>query len=131
MIRSVKQVMVQHNTSNEALLGITRELNVFLYENREAVPSENSYLRAAEMLSAEAGFEISMDRTIAILRLYPHARIKLAVYKDPTDTEVRGLLCDAISNFFLGCDWPIFDDGVDQDAYLKLLHQQAKAMEFA
>jgi hypothetical protein len=122
--------ILENNEHNALLLGFTKNINTFLYEHRNAQPTEKNYLDAAEFMSETAGFEINMERAKGILDLYPHARIKLAVYNGLGDTEVCDLVLSAMSNFFLGCDWVTYGDKVDLTIFLAALHKQAVAMDF-
>jgi hypothetical protein len=123
--------ILENNEHNALLLGFTKNINTFLYEHRNAQPTEKNYLDAAEFMSETAGFEINMERAKGILDLYPHARIKLAVYNGLGDTEVRDLVSDAMANFFLGCDWPRYGDNVDTTIFCRALYAQAVKMGFA
>ena len=127
--RTILEIL-QHNEDNEMLLGFTRNINSFLYQHRGSQPTEQHYLHAAEFMSAQAGFEIDVEMAKGILALYPHARIKVAEYDGLGDTEVRDLVADALSNFFLGCDWPTYDDKVDTTIFCKALKAQAEKMGF-
>lgn len=128
--RTVKQVLDNSETT-ETLNSFTRNINTFLYQNRDKQPTEQHYLHAAEFMSATAGFEIDVEMAKGILSLYPHARIKIAKYDGLGDTEVRDLVASALSDFFLGCNWPTYGDNVDLTVFCRALHAQAVKMGFA
>jgi hypothetical protein len=127
--RTIIEVL-ENNEHNQTLLNYTRNINTFLYDNRDKEPTNNHYLQARDFMSANAGFELSMQQVQGMLALYPHARIKLAAYNGIADTEVRDLLLNVLSNFFLGCDWPNYGDKVDLKIFLAALRKQAIAMDF-
>lgn len=130
LVRKVQEVL-SADQNNETILGFTRNINSFLYQHRDKRPTEHHYLQAAGFMSASAGFKIDVEMAKGILELYPHARIKMAEYDGIRDTEVCGLVVDAVAHFFLGCDWPIGGDKVNATVFCKALRQQAIKMGFA
>lgn len=129
MNRSVKDVL-STSEDNKILLNMRANLSLLLYRNHDAQLSEKHLLNATEFLQSNLGWDISEDQVKAILALYPHARIKVAVYDGLNDTEVRELLMCAVADFFLGCDWPTYGDNVDLTVFLQALHKQAVEMGF-
>ena len=70
-----------------------------------------------------------MSQAKTILALFPHARIKLAVY-GIHDTDVCDDLRFAVAHFVLGCRWPVNGDrNVNLDEFLSLLRKQAELMD--
>jgi hypothetical protein len=97
----------------------------FYYENRNAMPTAQDYVDAAQRMSEATELDISVEQAEAILALYPHARIKIALY-GTSDTDVREEMMFAAAHFFLGCEWPVYGDNVDIEAFVQLLKEQAE-----
>ena len=76
------------------------------------------------------GFPVTMIHVDAILRLSPVARIHLALNQDLQDTESRECMLNALSEFALGCAWPLHGDAIDSDKFMSVLIAQFQRIEF-
>jgi hypothetical protein len=135
------QVMQEAQDDHSPLLSITREISKQLYLNKHVQLNEEDVQIATELFREEAGFDLSHHHITGILSLYPHARIKLALYG--ADTEAMGLVMSAFSHFFLGCRWPEYGDVqhdipgedkeklIDMDEFRKALRASAVKMQLA
>lgn len=136
----VTTVMKEGRQDYSTALAITHQISKLLYMNRDAKPGHDELVYVANTLQEELQLTLSTEQINAILSLYPHARIKLAL--DGLDTEPMGLVMDAFAHFFLGCSWPKYGDIqhgepvegadklVDMDEFRALLKKQAKTMGF-
>jgi hypothetical protein len=111
------------------LLRMRLQSSTFYYENRNATPTPQDYVEVAQRMSDATELDISVEQAEAILALYPHARIKVALY-GTSDTDVREELMFAAAHFFLGCAWPTYGDCVDIEAFVELLKKQAVQLGF-
>lgn len=111
------------------VLRMRRDSSLFMFENRDAIPSEAAYAAVAKQLTWQTDVSISPDQAKAILSLYPQARIKVAMY-GIGDTDVREALSFAIAHFFLGCSWPTYGDEVDLESFIATMRKQASLMGF-
>jgi hypothetical protein len=135
------KVMQEVRDDNSPLMNITREISKMLYLNKHVELNEEDIRVATELFREEAGFDLSHHHIKGILSLYPHARIKLALYGQ--DTEAMGLVMDAFAHFFLGCRWPQYEHIqhdipgedktklVDMDEFRKALRASAVKMQLA
>lgn len=134
-------VMRESRDEDSALMNITRNISWQLYLNKHVELNEEDIRVATELFREEAGFDLSHHHIKGILALYPHARIKLALYSQ--DTETIGLVMSAFSHFFLGCRWPQYGDTehdapgedrsklIDMDEFRKALRASAVKMKLA
>lgn len=129
LIRKVAEV-ISPDENNKMLLHMHANRSKYLYKSLGAVMTDVLYLRATEFVQANIGWDITQDQVEAILALYPHARIEIAVTGGLNDTDVRDCVLNAFSHFFIGCDWPTFGDKVDLTVFLNALHKQAVEMGF-
>ena len=111
-------------------IGLRRKFAAFFLEHRDAVPTAHDYEQAAEFLTEITELAFSAAQVEAMLSLYPHARIKLAV-ESILSADTREQLSFAAAHFFLGCSWPSIGDDVDTGAFIDLLRRQAFLMGFA
>lgn len=102
----------------------------FYIKNKDAQPTEEHFRQVIEFYSDTTGILFNIDEIKAILSLYPHVRIKLAVYEGTFDTDVRDMLSSAITHFFLKCEWPTYGDNVDIDKFIEILQEQARFMGY-
>lgn len=107
-----------------------KQAMAFYIEHKDAEPTEEHYRQAIEFCSDNTGILFKLDEIKAILSLYPHTRIKLAVYDGTFDTDVRDMLSSAITHFFLKCEWPTYGDNVDIDKFIDILQEQARFMGY-
>lgn len=129
LIRKVNEVLAL-DENNKLLLKMHANRSQHLYNNCLAAMTDRLYLNVTEFMQSNLGWDISQEQVTAILELYPHARIEVAVTGGVNDTDVRDQVLCAFSHFFLGCDWPTFGDNVDLTVFLQALHKQAVAMGF-
>lgn len=116
--------------STHYLLRMRQDAARFYMENVGAIPSHESYERARQYLAEISGLEFSREQTESLLDLYPHARIKIAVYGGIRDTDVRDELSFAVAHLILGCSWPTFGENQDIDLFLETLQTQALEVGF-
>lgn len=117
------------------LAGLLASSARFYMENRHANPTDDDYNDAAKALSEACEFKFSEFKFSAIeakalLDLYPHARIKLALY-GTSDTEARGHMLGCASNHFLSCDWPTYGDKIDLNDFLKALKKICRTLRLS
>lgn len=112
------------------ILNMRRDTSMFYLENNEVIPSDENYNDASQFLSDITELDISSKQARSILSLYPQVRIKMAIYDGIEDTDVRDGLGFSAAHFFLGCQWPTFDDELDAHTFVDLLKKQALLMGF-
>lgn len=116
-------------TVDENVLRISVELSKFYVENINLELNLDTLRNVTKYLSELTGVRFTLEKTTTLLSLYPHSRIELAFY-GVADSEALSSLSFAVSNFFLGCPWPKYGDGVDIAKFLKVLQKQAEQMGF-
>lgn len=117
-------------SSNPEIRHISDKAVAFYYNNRHATPSHQLLVEAAKVLESCIGKTVSVEAVSAMLELSPRARITLAVNGDPSNSDTRGFLLQAMSEFFLCCEWPQNDSGVNFQEFLTALYKQMEAMGF-
>ena len=130
---SVKQVMYaaqQPEGLNNPVLVMQRGIVKERLANIHRQPSVLGLNNLRDYYTRLLSFPVTLIHVDAILKLSPEARIHLAMYEDLGDTESRECMQDAISEFTLGCAWPLYLDGVDADQFMALLIAQFKLIEF-
>ncbi|BDD79642.1 hypothetical protein [Burkholderia phage FLC9] len=133
MIARTPRAVLEKDETNELLLNMNLHKNLFLFENRHKQLDERMALKAAEFVSSQIGFDLRPEQVKGILDLYPHARVKFIEYGGANDTEVCGLVSDAVADFFLGCPWPTYGDKLTErqlDQFRQLLQERARKMGF-
>jgi hypothetical protein len=133
MIQRIPRAVIESTEDNQMLLDMNLHKNLFLFQNRHKQFDERMALKAAEFVSSQIGFDLNPEQVKGILDLYPHARVKFIEYGGANDTEVCGLVSDAIADFFLGCDWPTYGDNLtDRQMFVfrELLQRRAQKMGF-
>jgi hypothetical protein len=121
-------VMKEASDDRSAFLSIQRNISRLLHDNRQATPRPELYQDVACFLKEHTNLSFNPEKVESILSLYPHARIKLALYE--RDTEVDDLVLDAVAHFFLGCHWPQGKDEVDMTAFREAVRKQSRLMGF-
>lgn len=91
-------------------------------------PTEEDYQEATEVLSDHAGIELPVAQVKTILSLYPKVRIQIAEW-GADDTATRGEILSAVSDLYLGCEWPTYGDKIDISAFTELLKAQIEAVD--
>jgi len=109
------------------LLRMRRESAAFLYENRDAMPTDERYAEAAAYLKEITELEFSLEQTKNILSLYPNVKISLATSSLLSSREGLSFVA---AHFFLGCDWPVYGDNIEVDDFLNILKKSANLMGF-
>ena len=109
---------IHRDRMNDALCGLKRR-----------VPDEH-ITGALEAIEEQIGVKLSAKDLKRLLDLYPITRGLIASANPETDSEARDSLYDMIANFFVGARWPEFGDGVDMEAFLRILKNQASSMDF-
>lgn len=117
--------------STHYLLRMRQDAARFYMGNVGATPSDESYEHTRQYLAEISGLEFSRAQTESLLDLYPHARIKIAVYGGIGDTDVRDELSFAVAHLILGCSWPTFGENQDIDLFLQILQAQALEVGFS
>lgn len=102
----------------------------FYIKNLKAMPKREHSLEALEVIAENLKIRLSDEELEKILILFPTARIKLAVYKGCSDTEVEDLVIEAVFVFITGCKLPRNKDEVDFARSLAYFHSQAKEMGY-
>ncbi|AXH59812.1 hypothetical protein [Pseudomonas amygdali] len=120
----------QRHEGTHYLLLMRQDAARFYMENVGAIPSDKSYEDARQYLAEISGLEFTRKQTESLLDLYPHARIKIAVYGGIGDTDVREELSFAVAHLILGCSWPTFGENQDIDLFLEVLQTQALEVGF-
>jgi len=124
----VDQVLYEAEEEISVLLNITRNINSFLFDNRNVELSTADIVFASETFQENVGLNLTEVQMRGIISLYPHARIKLAYYGE--DTETVDCLLDAFAHFFLGCQWPTYGDDVSPNVFRQAMHARMRAMKF-
>lgn len=106
-----------------------KESVIFYQENKDKQIKEEDYKNA--LISIESYIDISLteDQLINILSFFPFVRVRMAVYGVEGQGNAEDL-CDMISSFLMGVQWPTFGDDVDIDDFMALLHQRATEMGY-
>ncbi len=97
----------------------------FALAHSDNIPYPAELSAARNGICTASGILLSEAQLLDILALYPVARAKLTAFSWE-DTEVQGVVLDAIADFFLSSTWPTFGDLVDHDAYFLRLRKAAK-----
>ena len=99
-------------------------------EHLEATPSQASLDEVAQLLTDVTEVQISPEQAGRILKLYPFARIKIALDDGLRGVGTRDELAFVAAHFFLGCSWPTLGDNIDLEKFLDLLREQAGLMGY-
>lgn len=91
-------------------------------------PTESDYLEAAGVIAECAEIELPVAQVKTILSLYPKVRIQIAEW-GADDTATRGAILSAVSDLYLGCEWPTYGDQINIDAFTELLTRQIAATD--
>lgn len=76
-----------------------------------------------------AGIEITDDQLTALLT--KHRKIAVTIiYWGACDTEVRGMLSNALCLDLLGEEWPTYGDKVDRPSFFERFHAAAVAQGY-
>jgi hypothetical protein len=107
---------------------VQRRHRQLTYRNTQLSSAQISALTAywSDLLN----IEIRVEAVLLILQIKPEGRIAL-VDGDIEDTDVRDVLDSVLSEFVLGCSWPIGLDGLSEaefDDFMKLLRHQYAAI---
>ena len=109
------------------LMVMRRNSALFYLENRDAVPAEDEFTKAAATLTEITELEISTEVAKSILSLYPHVRINIAEYGAD---DCQSDLAFVAAHFFLGCRWPEYRDDVEIEHFVNALKAEAGRMGF-
>ena len=85
-----------------------------------------------DLYSEILGRPITMNAVDTIMRLHPKAKIHLAG-GSVSDTDVADAMLNALSQFVLGCDWPVFGDELGEtrtDVFMATLRHQFNQLKF-
>lgn len=107
------------------LINMRRDSTKFFTDNADAQPTNENMKDAAAFISEITELQVSSEQTKQILKLYPHVRIKLAIYNGISDTDVRDGLSGAAAHYILGCEWPTFGDDLDVCLFVEALKREA------
>lgn len=110
---------------NEIVLNMQINRCKWIFENINVELTENKYLVAQRFIHDDLCCPLSLDIIKKIFILYPEARIKLAEF-GILDTETKDEICNSISLFFIGCEWPTHGDKIDIYEFEKLLKRQVQ-----
>lgn len=83
-----------------------------LIEHKGIVADRLKLEEVQELLKERTNVLFTTETVDTILRMYPEANVKLALYG--LDTEVTDLVLNAFAHFFLGTSWPINGDYLQQ-----------------
>ena len=65
-----------------------------------------------ELIAEEMEITLTVEQFEEIVSLFPEVRISLAMH-GCSDSEVKGLILDAVFGFFTGCNYPQFKHRID------------------
>lgn len=120
-------VMEWANTPDQKfLLDMRVDVARDLFANRFAVPTDQQYDRAAEILQEIAELALDKEQIRGLLALYPRVRIEITEGAD----DAYESLAFCIAHFVLGCSWPKYGDKLDIDAFVEVLQAQAEKLGF-
>ncbi|WP_274644837.1 hypothetical protein [Pseudomonas serbica] len=108
-------------------LALHHHFQKFYMANRDTVPSDEQYEAATRYVSKLTAIKFTQANVVAILGLYPQARILLAVM-GPDESAVHEALQFAVAHFLLSCRWPAADEGLDVHEFTSLLRRRAVEM---
>lgn len=108
-------------------LALHHHFQKFYMANRDTLPSDEQYEAATRYVSKLTAIKFTQANVVAILGLYPQARILLAVM-GPDESAVHEALQFAVAHFLLSCRWPAAEEGLDVHEFTSLLRRRAVEM---
>lgn len=88
-------------------------------------PKTEDYQEVADMLNTLLELNIEAGHVKVLLDFYPYVKAKIP-HNPATDETMRDFILDAVSDFFLGCPWPEYEENVNMDDYIDALAIQFK-----
>jgi len=82
--------------------------------------------KAVAIIKEAANIDLTPKMIERLLELYPIH--KAYIIDDIESTDARGVLLEAVAQYFLGCDWPVSGDRVDFDKFIAALHVAVPVM---
>lgn len=129
MRSTAKDIMELYQSSNKDEIAeyfpllMNERLNCIFQKSIE--PKTQDYQEVADMLNGMLELNIEAGHVKVLLDFYPYVKAKIA-HNPATDEMMRDLILDAVSDFFLGCPWPEYEENVNMDDYLDVLSVQFK-----
>lgn len=129
MRSTAKDIMEIYKSSNKDEIAeyfpllMNERLNCIFQKSIE--PKTEDYQEVADMLNGMLELNIEAGHVKVLLDFYPYVKAKIA-HNPATDEMMRDLILDAVSDFFLGCPWPEYEENVNMDDYLDVLSVQFK-----
>jgi hypothetical protein len=114
---------------DSGVMQIQKKRMEFALENIDKIPKVDDVKEAIAFIEEEAGIILTDVQFLAILSLFPVARVELAEY-GWGDTEVRSHTLDVIAKFFLSAYWPMYMDEFDIDEFVAVLKKAAQFMGY-
>jgi len=88
-------------------------------------PKLEDYQEVADMLNTLLELNIEAGHVKVLLDFYPYVKAKIS-HNPATDETMRDMILDAVSDFFLGCPWPEYEENINMDDYIDALAIQFK-----
>lgn len=130
MRSTAKDIMELYQSSNKDEIAeyfpllMNERLNCIFQKSVE--PKIADYQEVADMLNGLLELNIEAGHVKVLLDFYPYVKVKIA-HNPATDAMMRDLILDAVSDFFLGCPWPDYEEeNINMDNYLDALTVQFK-----
>jgi hypothetical protein len=112
----------------EPVLQIQRDRNDMFLEGITKPLTEELIDEVHKTVNDNIGIQISRKAIEIILTLYPKVKIELLEFS-VDDTESMSMLANAITNFYLKCDWPCYGDKIDVNAFQNILQKEIELFE--
>lgn len=129
MRSAAKDIMELYQSSNKEEIAeyfpllMNERLNCIFQKNIE--PKTEDYQEVTDMLNGVLELNIEAGHVKVLLDFYPYVKAKIA-HNPANDEMMRDLILDAVSDFFLGCPWPEYEENINMDNYLDALTVQFK-----
>ena len=129
MRSTAKDIMELYQSSNKDEIAeyfpllMNERLNCIFQKSVE--PKTEDYQEVADMLNGVLELNIEAGHVKVLLDFYPYVKAKIA-HNPANDEMMRDLILDAVSDFFLGCPWPEYEENINMDNYLDALTVQFK-----
>lgn len=129
MRSTAKDIMDLYQSSNKDEIAeyfpllMNERLNCIFQKSVE--PKTADYQEVADMLNGVIELNIEAGHVKVLLDFYPYVKAKIA-HNPANDEMMRDLILDAVSDFFLGCPWPEYEENINMDNYLDALTVQFK-----
>lgn len=102
LTRQIKSQLAQAQPEHD--LHLMRQL----YHNRQLRVNPMDVDLLLDVVEQEAGIRLKHEQLVGILDLFPKAHVMLGIYG--ADTDPMAFTMDAVSQFFMGRNWPTFEE---------------------